>query len=410
MKYFKNTELAKLYNISEKSVRNWIDAAEQDKLDLELYELKGKKYVADTMRNNTVIKGMVEKGRKYRNTRAFKAVTPGKQFYDLFSESQIIDIISNIDIYREIPNGYTYFGVGAEYWDKYAARLFSEDENNTLTSNIEMVRFNLDAINTMMAEFSKINVIDVGIGNALPAKELLESLHKKGKLNRYIGVDISDDMLDIAESHVNEWFGGTVQFERYVRDINYERFGDILVGDSFGREAESTANIFLFFGATILNFREPDQVLHTIRNSMGKNDLLITFLKLDTLQARRFFDFNVKSDKTILSIQDKFILDLMDIDHAYYDVEQFYDTQRRSRIIQARLKVALNITFTVGGQPKTVELHKGEVILLWRAWHFNDYEIVDKFDKNNFSLLQATKSKSEEYLLLINRLKTTTRA
>jgi uncharacterized SAM-dependent methyltransferase len=405
MKYFKNTELAKLYNISEKSVRNWIDAAEQDKLDLELYELKGKKYVADTMRNNTVIKGMVEKGRKYRNTRAFKAVTPGKQFYDLFNENQIIDIISNIDIYREIPHGYTYFGVGAEYWDEYAASLAKEDENNTLTASIEMLRFNLEGIKKLLENYDRINVVDVGIGNALPAKELLELLHEKGKLNRYIGVDISSDMLDVAERNVREWFGGKITFERYVKDINYERFADILRADTFGAGAETTANIFIFFGTTITNFREPDQVLHTIRNSMGKNDVLLTHLKLDTPKARRFFDFNLKDDKTILSQQDKFILDLMNIDNSYYDVEQFYDTNLRSRIIQARFKVAISIDFAIDGLQKTVELHKGEVILLWRAWHFNDYEIINKFDENNFTLLQATKSDNEEFLLLINRLR-----
>lgn len=405
MKYFKNTELAKLYNISEKSVRNWIDAAQQGKMDLELYDLDGKTYVADTLRNSAIIKEMVEKGRKYRNTRAYKTVIPTPEFYKLFNESQIIDIISNIDIYREIPHGYTYFGVGAEYWDEYAANLADEDESNTLTASIEMLRFNLDGIKMLFKDYTRVNVIDVGIGNAIPAKELLEMLHAENKLNRYIGIDISKDMLDIAERNVKSWFGDSIQFENYVKDINYERFADILRADSFGVDAETTANIFIFFGTTITNFREPDQVLHTIRNSMGKNDLLLTHLKLDTPKARRFFDFNVKTDKTILPQQEKFILDLMNIDTAYYDVEQFYDTQRRSRIIQARLKVALSISFEVDGLHKTVELHKGQVILLWRAWHFNDYEIINKFDENNFTLLQATKSGSEEFLLLIHRLK-----
>lgn len=405
MKYFKNTELAKLYNVSEKSVRNWIDAAEKGKLDLELYPHSEKVFIADTLGNSALIKDLVEKGRKYRNSRSHKSVKPKTEFYELFDTNQIIDIINSLDIYSEVPQGYTYFGVGAKYWDKYTQRLLKEDEGNTLTTNIDLLDFDLGAIESFVADYEHINVIDIGPGNCLPVKQLLAQLHDKKKLKRYIALDISKDMLNIAEENINAWFKGDVKFEGFVKDVSYERFRDVVITDTFGKNQNSTVNLVLFLGTLITNFREPEQVLHAIRDSMGRSDVLVTFLKLDSKKSRRFFDFNVDSDKTILSLQDKFILDLLNIEESFYSVEQFYDERKKSRIIQIRLKVSISVSVKVGELQKTINLHKGESILLWRAWHFSDYEIIGTYDKNNFGLLQATKSRDQEYLLLTSKLK-----
>jgi uncharacterized SAM-dependent methyltransferase len=404
MKYFKNTELAKLYNISEKSVRNWIEAAENGKLNLELYSHNGKSLIADTMSNSPIINDLVEKGRKYRNSRSHKVVRPGEKFYSLFDEDQVIDIINNLAIYNEIPGGYTYFGEGADYWDDYTNHLFESKDGNTLTSNIDLLDFDLASIESFTADYDRVNIIDVGPGNGLPVKKLLSNLVEKNRLKRYVAIDMSKDMLTIAEQNIRNWFGDKVEFEGHVKDISYERFRDVLVTDSFSDS--STVNIVLLFGTVITNFREPEQVLHVIRDSMGKDDILMTFLKLDSNKSRRFFDFNIDSDKAMLSLQDKFILDLLNIEESFYEVQQFYDEHKKSRIIQVQLKVSLRIEFQIGKLKKNIDMHKGDTILLWRAWHYSDFEIIGTYDKNNFGLVQATKSKDLEYLLLTTKIKT----
>lgn len=404
MKYFKNTELAKLYNVSEKSVRNWIEAAANGKLNLELYEHNGKAWIADTLGNSSAINELVEKGRKYRNSRSHKSIRPSDKFYTLFNENQVIDIINNLAIYNEIPGGYSYFGDGADYWDDYTNHLFESQEGNTLTNNIDLLDFDLASIESFTADYDHVNIIDVGPGNGLPVKKLLSHLLEKKRLKRYVAIDISKDMLTIAEQNINDWFKGKVKFEGYVKDISYERFRDVLITDNFSDS--STINIVLLFGTVITNFREPDQVLHAIRDSMSKDDILMTFLKLDSKQSRRFFDFSIDSDKAMLSLQDRFILDLLNIEDSFYEVEQFYDEHKKSRIIQVRLKVSISIKFEIGNLKKKIDMHKGDIILLWRAWHYSDYEIIGTYDKNNFGLVQATKSKDLEYLLLTTKIKT----
>ncbi len=407
MKFYRNTELAKLYNISEKSVRNWIEAAEKGKLGLELYGHNGKFLIADTLGNAAIISDLVEKGRKYRNSRSHKNVVPSPEFYKLFNADQVIDIISSLDVYKEVPQGYTYFGEGASYWDAYTQRLIAEKAGNTLTNNIDLLDFDLGAIEAFAEDYEHVNIVDVGPGNCLPVKKLLTRLKEKGSLKRYVALDISNDMLSIAEHNIQKWFGKEINFEGVTKDVTFERFRDVLLSDGFGKDSQNTINIILLFGTLITNFREPEQVLHVIRDSIGKHDLLVTFLKLDSNKSRRFFDFSVESDKAILGLQDRFILDLLNIEETFYEVEQFYDDKKKSRIIQVRLKVSISIQCEVDSFTKTINLHKGDTILLWRAWHYTDFEIIGVYDRNNFSLVQATKSKDQEYLLLTSKLKTT---
>src|SRR5882672_7673688 len=109
MKYYKNTELATIYHVSEKSVRNWIESTQGGKLDLELHKENDRYYIANTTKNLDIIQDMVEERKKFTNGRAHKTVSPKPEFYKLYNEKQIIDIMTNIDTHREIPLQYGYF-------------------------------------------------------------------------------------------------------------------------------------------------------------------------------------------------------------------------------------------------------------------------------------------------------------
>ena len=401
MKYFKNTELAKLYHISEKSVRNWIDAVEAGRLDLQLHEENGKFYIANVTKNTVEIAELVKKGKKYKNTRGSKTVTPKDKFYDLYNQKQIFDIISNIDKYREVPIQYSYFNSGAKRWDSYTQHLLESNTPNSLTNTRELLSLNFDYIDELLQGYSHVNIIDIGPGNALPVREVLEYFVSKGMLKRYIGIDISADMLKIAKDNIKTWFGDKVHFEGHIRDIVYERFDDLLAPESFNPEAESTANLILFLGGTLSNLREPNQPLATIHDSLGKNDILIFSKKLDTLSSRRYFEIAAPGNLAI-----DLVLNLLNIDPSYYEIEQYFDEEKMARYVQAKLSVALSIEFQLNGQLRTIELNKGESILLWRAIHQNFVGAITQFDLTGFKLLEALRSKDQEYLLIVAKIKT----
>lgn len=405
MKYFRNTELAKIYNVSEKSVRNWIQAAQDGKLDLQLYEKNDKFFVANITKNNRLIEVLVEKGKKYKNSRGYKTISPGPKFYEIFEPKQIYDIISNLTIHHELPLKYSYVDGGADYWDKYTFRLFSEEGPNMLRSTIELIDSNFDYLDRLLKEHRKVNVVDLGPGNALPAKNLLNHLLLNGKLNRYIGIDVSKEMLQVANKHIKEWFGDKIKLDAYIRDFNHERFDDIFAKDYTNEDIDAPINLVLLLGGTLCNLRNQGQALQTINDSLGVNDIFLYSTKLDTPSSRRFFDFNISAEAQELAPRHKLTLDLLNIDKSLYEVEQLFDQQRQARLIKIRPKVALSLRLELSNGIRRIDLNKDQGILLWRYWHQGAIEIINQFDQNNYDILKAEKSKDMEFILLVNRLK-----
>ena len=396
MKYFKNTELAKIYSVSEKTVRNWVDSAYAQKLELELHEVNGKFYVANTGNNTKVIEQLVQKGKKYKNSRGLKSIRPLPKFYSLYNPKQILDIISNIDIYREIPLQYNYFNSGATKWDEYVKTM-----PNSLTNTLELLELNQDYIDQLLEDYAKVNIIDIGVGNGMPVKGLISHFLESDKLKRYIAIDISKELINIAEDNFHEWFGDKVKFEGYVRDIDHERFDDLLVTESFDDQDGKVANLVLFFGGTISNFRQPNHPLTTIHDSMGRNDFLIFTKKLDSEKSRRYFDF---AGNTSMAID--LVLELLNISKDAYTIEQFFDEKRMARQVQAKLNIALSIEFELEGRSRIVDLQKGESLLLLRVRHQNAMDTITQFDSNGFELLQASRSEDQDYLFLMSSIKT----
>lgn len=404
MKYFKNTELAKLYHVSEKSVRNWIEATESGKLDLQLFEKNNKNYIANTSKNTILIENLVEKGKKFKNTRGSKTVHPHSKFYEQYSQDQIFDIISSIDIYRELPYEYSFFGKGAHLWDEYAQSLLKNPAPNPLTNTIQLLDLTRDYLDKALAGYGKINIVDVGAGNSLPVKRLLKDLLDEGKLHRYIALDISGEMIEIAKKNIREWFDDKVPFEGHVKDIRHQRFDDLVAADSFGSKDNAIVNVVLFLGGTIANFRQPERVLANIHESMGKHDLLIMSRRLDSPSARRYFDFVTGNDRASHIFRGKMLLELLGIDASMYSMEQFFDEGDRARKVEVALNVALTINFEFKGQTRSISLNKDDRILLWRATHQTLYEVIQQFKEAYFNPLLTAKSKDRQYVELISAI------
>ncbi|HUS26145.1 MAG TPA: L-histidine N(alpha)-methyltransferase [Nevskiaceae bacterium] len=400
MKYFKNIELANLYNVSEKSVRNWIQSAKDGKLDLQLDIQNGRPYVANTLKNIAIIEDQVKKGKKYKNTRGFKIISPRPAFYKVYSDQQILNIISSLTIHHETPLQYTYVDGGAADWNLYANRLLEDQTPNILTRTLEILEASAKSLNKLLEDYEKVNIVDLGPGNGLPIRSTLERFMQEGRLNRYIPIDISKDMLTILEKNIKTWFGDSIQCEPQLKDVSYERFDDCLAKD-FGND--KIVNLVFLMGGTLANFRSPGQILEVINSSLGLNDVFIYNGYLDTPKTRRYFDYYT-SDKKV-PVQDGIILDFLNIDESLYDVEQVFNEQERARTISIRPKIDLAIRFDLANGSRTIELPKNEPILIWRHWHKSLIETVDMLDKSGFDIMQATKSIDLQYAVLITKMK-----
>jgi SAM-dependent methyltransferase len=406
VKYFKNTELAKIYNVSEKSVRNWIQSTQEGKLNLQLYQKGQKSFIANTAHNTTLVNQLVEKGKKYKNQRGIRVITPTPEFYETYDTKQIFDIISNITIRGELPLKYSYLDGGASLWDKFALRLFEEDSPNLINKSIELLDSRLNDIDRLIGSRKHVNVVDLGPGNGLPVRDILEHLSKAGKLKRYIAVDISQEILDITEKNIVDWFGDKIEFEGYIKDFDTERFDDLFADEYTGNDEDIPLNLVMLLGGTLCNSRSPDQTLQVLNSSLGVNDILFYTTKLDTPNSRRYFDFNISPGNEELTPRHRLILDFLNIDKSLYSVEQRFDEKKRARFIGIRPKIELSIQFEFSKGVRSVSIHKDKAILLWRYWHQDMISILRQFDKNDFDILQSIKSEDQEYLLLVLKIKT----
>jgi hypothetical protein len=203
---------------------------------------------------------------------------------------------------------------------------------------------------------------------------------------------------------LGNWFGGDITLEKYIRDLDNDRFDDILTKDSFNADASQTTNIVLSIAGPIKNFKSTDALLRTIHSSMSKEDLFITTLKRDTPQAREFFDFNIESDKKLLNLHDSLALDLLNIEGSFYELEQFFDPVEKLRKVQVRLKIDLSIHFELNNFQRVVDLHKGDVILLIRVWHFSEQELLQRFQDANFKLQRLAISPDDQLAMFITKV------
>lgn len=401
MHYFKHAELVNQYHVSLKTVHNWIDAAKENKTKLQLQTVNNRTYVANTPENLRVLEHLAQNGKKYRNAAHQKTVHPRPEFYEIYSRRQILDIITNLSVSGELPRQYNYLEDGATNWDNWLKRLAAEKTTNILKGTLDLLRANMLAVDQAVAGYRKVNVIDLGVGNAYPVRELLGHLLERGILHRYVAIDISPSMLAVAQHNIQEWYGDKVKFEGHVRDISYERFDDLLVDDMLATDSSRTLNLVLLLGDTPVNFPVFNDVFKTVHSSLSGHDVLICTNKTDTEVARRYFDFNSVPNSNKLSPNHQYLLDLLNIDESLYEPEMGFDKVRMMRYIRVRLTAAVNIAFKFGSIDRIVHMEKGDTILLLRVWHMTALEIISRVGEAGFLLVHSALTKDRQYIFTV---------
>ena len=406
MRYFRNRELISLYGVSDKAVRNWIQAAAHGRLPLEIYtHTNGKSYIADTLHNSEILSEVVRRGRKYRNRNSHRSVKPKPDFYRLYSREQIVDIASTLDVTHEFPYRLRYCGAAGDYWDSYLQKLLNAAENNLLKNSIQTIDHSFSYLSSLITA-PYINIIDLQVANGRASKELVAKLHATGKLLSYIGIDYSQRLLQITEGNVKNFFGKDLKFKAYCMDVSTQQVRNILAKNAQPYMVKEVQNIALLLGGTIMNYPDPLLTLKQIKQSLNVDDILICSLKLDSIKARRFFDFNTVHDASELPFHNRYSLDLLGIEPEFYDVEQFYSDELRSRIVRIRFKTNLSLAFHVGEYLHNVDFKKGDTVTLLKIRHYGEDEIIELFREGGFQNMQITKSSDSEYITLISKLDT----
>ncbi|MFW5719690.1 MAG: L-histidine N(alpha)-methyltransferase [Candidatus Dojkabacteria bacterium] len=407
MKYYKNVEVAEMYKVSEKTVTNWVEYAIEGKVNLELFTTSKRKYIINSPSNHSLLKTLVEKGKKYKSKRFLKKVTPLPEFYKIFNEKQVIDIITNLELYREIPLKYAYFDGGVQEWVKTIEYLMYHNTPNTTSNTVESLQANYSYILALIGDKKKVNIVDIGPGHPVVIKDFIQKLIENNKINKYIALDYSQGIIKYTQERFSDWYP-ELSFESHILDINYEPFQDVLFKNSmFASNSTSCFNLLLYFGSTPENQRIYSQSFQVIKDSMGKDDLFVLGQRLDTPSARyksfSYVDSKISKSEELDRL--KIVVDLLGIHEDYYDIDKIFDEKQRSRLLSIVLNTDIQISFSAKGVFKPISIPKKDKLLLFRHHHHTFAEVIDTLDKTGFDVLHASRSIDQEHIFVISRVK-----
>jgi hypothetical protein len=407
MNIIRNIDISKAYGVSPTAVTNWIESAKKGKNQLQIFynEEEKRDFVIDNSNNHLILTQLSEKGRVFKTKNSRREVFPNKKFYSTFDKTQLSGIILNLDTYKEISNKYTYINGGAEVWKAYVERSIKENIANATTNTFELTKIATEFLLTKSNNKVKFNIIDLGPGDVSPMRSTLAKLLEKDLINKYIAVDISSEMLEIAKSSIKNWFEDRISFQGYQLDISENLIKDICFYNAYSQDKEvEIINLVFFLGSTIENQLDYGRVLLNLRDSLGASDYLILGQSLDSTSAKTYFDFGSKLTPAgqKLPQQSKWITDLLGIEEDFYSVERYYDDTIQTRKMDIILNLDLTIKFEFENIKKDITFLKGDRITVWHHSHHSFSEITKSFKDLNLFIEFYCVSKDKAQLLSIS--------
>lgn len=408
MNIIKNIDISRKYGVSPTTVANWIEAAINNKNNLQI-GIKGvKNYILDTANNHLLMQKMTEDGKKHKNLDARRVIKPLPEFYEIFSESQISEIILGLENYNEILLKYTYLKSGAVDWQNYSKRTIKENIINTISNTQTILNNSIDKILSYVEDKQKINLIDIGPGDIAPIKNMLHRLVLENKINKYIGIDFSPEMLKICETEFKKEFPDNIMLDLFVEDVSNDFFQSNLF--KLSRETgldQNNLNVILFIGSTIENEPNYSKTLLNIVSNISKRDILVIGQTLDSDSGKSYFDLSDISNDTLEAPQQfLWIPRLLNILPEEHTIEKYYSEQENCRKADLILNTDIVIDFSYFGINSSLEFRKGERITLWRHRHHSFDEIITEFNNAGLEIIHTTTSKDMAQVLIMARIKT----
>jgi hypothetical protein len=382
MKFLKNTEIAKKYNVSRPTVGKWIIAAKNKDNLLELTEIDGVSYILDSKHNQKELENLKNKGSKFRNKIGYELLTVDDRFYKVFSESQSIEIITSLESDHIIPLKYTYFDQGAKMWDEYVKADMEDSEFSTKKEEKILITSSLDYLQLKLQKYKKVNIIDIGPGNGYASKPVIDKLLDLEKKVQYTGIDISTTMLEILETNLSTWYPN-LNTEYQALDIDFDIFRNLLF---FNRHSfkEDSCNLILFFGYTIGNFFDRNRIYKNFYDSMNRGDMLWFNCGLEGEGELEELQRHAKNSFVVA--ESSWIPEYLGIKPEMYSLEVKFNTRIESYTLVLKLNKDIGIRFNLRGSDKMVNFDQNDEIIVWNYCGYTVERILEEITNVGFNI------------------------
>ncbi|MEH2167969.1 MAG: L-histidine N(alpha)-methyltransferase [Nostoc sp.] len=327
-----------------------------------------------------------------------RTAKPSSEFYSLFSEEEVLGIIHALEVRREIPLKYSYKGRGAKIWDDFYRKYVIPRWYRRANVEIDLLKDNFKYLNGNIKPGEKVNIIDVGAGNSYPVKNFIFNLNKLGKINKYIALDISEQLLHVSKSNFMKWFP-LVEFISSKIDIENSSVPKILFQNQASLEIDNTAKIFLHLGVTIGNHQNREEVFKNFRDSMAKTDLLVF---TNETGSNSTWDGTVRGGcKYHVEEVYGWVKKKIGIKSEDCELVRKYDLKTDSIVANLKLRHDYTINFSQMGIDKNIEISKGEEITIWRHHKYEIPKLLPELERSGLQLLHYTTNKYKSHIMVI---------
>jgi uncharacterized SAM-dependent methyltransferase len=303
----------------------------------------------------------------------------------MLTKKQEFELLTAIKGRGEIPLKFAYLGEGAYNWVAIAQERAKKGGINLMEKKLLVSR--AEDFLRKYEGVKQLNVIDIGCGDGTPAYPILNKLNEKKISFSYVPVDISEEMLNLAEKNIKKDFN--VDSNKIILDLDSGQFSDKI----YGLRKEGTANLLLFLGSTLGNFSDMNRVLSNILESMSSEDYLIIGMEMTNL---------VKAEQLIPHYTSKIVLNLLNlipgkIGFNDNNSEKIVNWNAGEHRIEVKLKLKKDVSARVGTE--SFKLNKDELILLARSTKFNEWTFTKLLSDAGFRTELLTTSEDRGYTL-----------
>jgi SAM-dependent methyltransferase len=401
MRYFTNLELAKKFGLSSNTIGYWIEDAVEGKNELQVREVKMKTVdrmiykIISNEQNLRELNRLYEKGRKSQNMVNLHKVSLNQSDIKVFSEDTISQILNAIEE-GYIPLKFTYMNGGAKEWNEFVIEGYKTNLYPTTKRTEILLASIYKNLRLLNPEKKKINIIDVGCGNFLPVSKFVNNLEMDGLLNKYIGVDISSEMLEIAKDNALK---NVPEGKIVIETSDFESSNLIHLSNLY--KDENVFNIFLFLGGTIGNYTDNSIVLKHLRDSMASDDLLFISFRKDTGNTYGLFNSISEKNERIFWIPRLFGLSPEDL-----VLTTWFSEENKVKCLGVELKkdTILDYTFK-NGIKKSIRINGGQRIMLVSYRIYSIDEIIKKQSELGLELNQYISTDTRETGLIVSSKK-----
>jgi len=388
MHYFTNTNIADLYNVSKGTVTNWINGSQENKNNLQLTKVNNKFRIVKNTHNEAEIARLRQIGEIHKNKSFHSVVTPDPLFYKIFNEEQVIEIINSLETPNIIPLKFRYLNEGAKLFDKMVLDgleqgyfPYPDKESNLLSQS-------LNTIQEKIKNYDKVNIIDIGPGNGLVVKDLISYLLESNKINKYIAVDLSKEMIEVCKTNLTSWFPN-LNFQSEIHDIEKEPVDKICFKAKNENSQIKTINIILFLGCTISHVRDRSRVLKHFRDSLDQDDLFIfSGVFDDNIESRTESKYMSYPSNTVPF--STWIPKILGIDTKESKIVTNFNQFKQTKTHTLNLDKDYTINFNFSEYSKSITLKKGDQILIHRFYLYSIKSLVEDIVKADLKLVQTT--------------------